>query len=34
MKLKAFFYYLKGLSLKQIKQTFFEGKSPVLNITD
>ena len=31
MKLKTFFIIFKGLSLKQIKQLFLEGESPVLN---
>ena len=30
MKSKAFFIIFKGLTLKQIKQTFLEGKSPTL----
>ena len=30
MKQKAFFIIFKGLSMKQIKETFFEGDSPTL----
>ena len=32
MKLKAFFIIHKGLSLKQIKHFFLEGKSPTLRL--
>ena len=31
IKKKTFFIIFKGLSLKQIKQIFLEGKSPTLN---
>ena len=32
MKQKAFFMIFKGLSLKQIKQTFLEDESPTLKV--
>ena len=31
MKLKAFFFIFKGLSMKQITQIFLEGESPTLS---
>ena len=32
MKQKAFFIIFKGLLLKQIKQIFLEGESPILSV--
>ena len=32
MKQKGFFITFKGLSLKQIKQTFWEGEGPTLRL--